>query len=313
MKHREFNFKSILPTAAAAFGILLAGTAAAQSSTPAAAPGKTVAQLGAVTVGQDELIRMLQALPDAEREAAKANRAGVEGWLRQRLISEALLKEAQSKGWAERPENKARVDAAVRELTTRMVTTGYLESVTPVPAAYPSEAELRAAYDQGKAGFNVPAQYRVAQIFLSAPKSDTAAVAKARDEAKKLAVQARSGNFASIAKSHSQDPRSAERGGEVGMLPLDQLLPEMRETVVKLKVGQVSDPVQSNAGFHVLKVLDSQASHVATFEEIKPRLNDALRQQRQQQLAQAYLSGLAPAGSLSIDGAAVDAALQEVK
>lgn len=316
MKRIESTVKEILPSAAVALGILLAGAAGAAgpASVPSptlAAQGKAVAQLGTLTIGQDELTRLLQAMPEAEREVAKANRAGVEGWLRQRLISDALLKEAQSKGWAERPEIKSKVDAAVRDLTTRMVMSSYLESVAPVPAAYPSEAELKAAYEQGKAGFNVPAQYRVAQIFVRAPKTDAAAVAKARDEARKLAVQARSGNFASIARSQSQDARSAEHGGEVGLLPTDQMLPEIRETVAKLKVGQTSDPVQSDAGFHVLKVLDSEPAHVASLEEVKPRLTEALRQQRQQQLAQDYLSGLAQSGSLSIDSAALDAALKE--
>jgi len=310
MKRIEFKVKAILPSVLAAFGIMMAGSAVAQSPAPAT-PGKTVAQLGALSIGQDEVTRLLQAMPDAQREAAKSNRAGVEGWLRQRLISDALLKEAQSKGWAERPEIKAKIDAAVRDLTTQIVMSSYLESVAPVPTAYPSEAELKVAYEQGKAGFNVPAQYHVAQIFLSAPKADAAVVAKTRDEAKKLAVQARSGDFARLAQSKSQDPRSAEKGGDVGLLPLDQMLPEMRDTVAKLKVGQVSDPLQSGAGFHVLKVLDAQPAHTATFDEVKLRLSEALRKQRQQQLVQSYLSGLAQSGSLSIDSAALDAALQK--
>lgn len=314
MVHVESMVKEVLSSALAVFGIALACAAApvlAQSSTPAAAPERTVAHLGALTIGQDELARLLQAMPDADREAAKANRAGVEGWLRQRLVSDALLKEAQSKGWPERPEIKSRIDAVVRELTARIVMSSYLESVAPVPADYPSEAELKTAYEQGKAGFNVPAQYRVAQIFVSAPKADAAAASRARDEARKLAVQARSGNFASIAKSQSQDARSAERGGEVGLLPLDQMLAEIRETVSKLKAGQVSDPVQSDAGFHVLKLIDSLPAHVASLEDVKPRLTEALRQQRQQQLVQAYLAALAQSGSLSIDSAALDAALKK--
>lgn len=253
---------------------------------------------------------MLQSLSEGEREAVKGNRAGIENWLQQRLIADALLKEAQDKGWAERPEIKARIDAATREIATRIVTSSYLESVAQVPATYPSELELKAAYEQGKTGFNVPPRYSLAQIFLSAQKSDAAAVAKAREEAKKLALQARSGNFASLAKSHSQDGQSANRGGEVGFLALSQMLPEVRDAVVKLKPGQVSEPVQSAWGMHVLKVLDTQPARVLTFDEAKPLLHESLRKQRQQQLVQNYLKGLAQSGSLSIDSAALDAALR---
>ena len=286
------------------------GAAAQQIAAPTGAP--VVARLGELTVRQDEVEKLLQALPDAERAAVKDNRASVEGWLRQRLLGEALLKEARDKGFTDKPEVKAKIDAAVRELTARIVTTGYLESVSQVPAGYPSEAELSAAYEQGKAGFNLPATYRVAQIFLATPDTATAAVAKVREEAQKLAREARGGgDFAALARAKSQDRSSAERGGEVGNLPLARMLPEVRDAIAKLKTGQVGDPVQSAAGFHVVKLLDSQSARTATLEEMRPQLQAALRQQRQQQLIQAHLTQLAPATQLSIDAAALDAALRK--
>ncbi|MDF3839997.1 peptidylprolyl isomerase, partial [Cupriavidus basilensis] len=308
----NLSVRSMVSPARTAIGILLASwlsAAPVQAAEPAAA-GPVVARLGAVTVGQEEVERLLQGLPAAERAAARSNRAGIENWLRQRLAAEALLREAQGKGWAERPEIKARVDAAVREVTARIVSSTYLESVTQVPAGYPSEAEVKAAYEEGKANFQLPATYRVAQIFLAAQGTDAAAIAKVRDEARKLAAQARQGDFAALAKTRSQDPRGAERGGEVGTLPLAQMLPEVRDVVARLKAGQVSEPVQSAAGFHVVKLLDSQAGRTATLDEIKPQLLTAMRQQRQQQLVQAYLANLGPAASVNIDTAALDAVLQ---
>jgi len=295
----------------AACGVLLVssvGVAAAQTPAPGNA---VVARMGEVTVGQDEVEKLLQALPEAERAAVKADRASLDGWLRQRLLSEALLRDARGKGWADRPDVKAKVDAAVREATARVVAASYLESVSQVPAGYPSDAELKAAYEQGKSNFNLPAGYRVAQIFLATPDRDVAAIARVRDEAGRLARQARTGDFAAVARASSQDRRSAERGGEVDTLPLARILPELRDTVARLKPGQVGDPVQAEAGFHVVKLLDVLPARSATFDEMKPRLRTALRQQRQQQLLQAYLAQIAPGTTLSIDGAALDAALKK--
>lgn len=292
-------------TLALAVSALFAGAAHAA---PAADP--VLASLGPVTIGQGEMAQLLQGLSDAERAAIKADRAGVEAWLRQRLTAEALLREARAKGWGERPEIKARVDSATRELSARLLGTSYLESVAAVDAAYPPDAELAAAYEQGKADFALPARYRVAQIFLAAP--DAGAQAKLREAAKKLAAQARSGDFAALARSQSQEARSAAQGGEVGMLPLESLLPELRDGVAKMKVGQVAEPVPSPAGFHIVKLLGVEPARTATLAEMTPRLRAALRQQRQQQLAQAYLANLAPAASLTIDGAALDAALQKL-
>lgn len=292
--------------ACAASLALAAGGAFAQGADPA------VARLGAITIGQAEVERMLQAMPAAERTAVRGNRAGLENWLRQRVAGEALAREAQGKNWAARPEVKSRIDEAVKEVTARIVTSTYLASVAQLPAGYPSDAEVAAAYEQAKPTLNLPTAYRVSQIYLATPPgADAAAVAKVRDEAGKLTAQARTGDFAALAKSRSQDASSAERGGDVGAIPLEQMLPEMRDPVSKLKPGQVAGPVQSSTGFHIVKLAEVLPARTATLEEVKPRLQLALREQRQQQLVRDYMAQLAPAASVTIDGAALDAALQK--
>ncbi|WPH17928.1 peptidylprolyl isomerase [Variovorax paradoxus] len=314
MKRRKSSSSSstaLMQRLRAAAGVLLVSSVGVAAAQALAQGNAVVARMGEVTVGQDEVEKLLLALPEAERAVVKADRASLDGWLRQRLLSEALLRDARAKGWADRPEVKAKVDAAMREIAARIVTTSYLESVSQVPEAFPSETEMQAAYEQGKANFNLPAAYRVAQIYLAAPERDAAAAAKVRDEAGKLARQARAGDFAAVARASSQDKRSAERGGEVDTLPLARILPELRDTVARLKVGEVSEPVQAQAGFHVVKLLGIQPARTATLDEMKPQLRAALRQQRQQQLVQAYLAQLAPATQLSIDAAALDAALKK--
>jgi peptidylprolyl isomerase len=299
-----------IKSSSAALVLLMSTIGMAGAQTPA--PGNAVvARLGEVTVGQEEIAKLLQSLPEAERAAVKADHATLDGWLRQRLLSEAVLRDARAKGWADRADVKAKVDAATREIASRVVSTSYLESVSQVPAGYPSDAEVKAAYEQGKTSYNLPAAYRVAQIYLATPDRSASAVAKVREEAGKLARQARAGDFAAVARASSQDKRTAERGGEVDTLPLARILPELRDTVAKLKPGQVSEPVQAEAGFHVVKLLDVTPARTATLEEMTPQLQAALRQQRQQQLVQAYLAQVAPATNLSIDAAALDAALKK--
>lgn len=291
------------------------GFALAVSLFPAAAQSAdlAVARLGAVTISQAEVERLLQAMPEGERAQVKANRAGLDLWLRQRLASEALLREAQQKQWAERPEIKAQIDAAVHDVRNRIVSRSYLESQLQVPTTYPTDADLATAYEQAKPQLQLPALHRVAQIYLATPpEADAAAIERVRAQAAGLAEQARRGDFAALAKAHSQDARSAAQGGEVGILPLAQLLPEMHDPVAGLQPGQVSEPVRSPSGFHVLKLLASQPARLATLEEARPRLQAALRERRKQEMLNDYLIRLAPPGSVSIDSAALDAALQKV-
>lgn len=310
MKRLQSSSAAALVLLASSVGAV--GAAGAQTPTPVSPAGNAVvARVGDVTVGQDEVEKLLQTLPEAERAAVKADRTALDNWLRQRLLSEAVLRDARAKGWADRPEVKARIDAAAREVTARIVSASYIEAMSQVPAGFPSEAEVKAAYEQGRTGYNLPAAYRVAQIFLATPDKGVAAVAKVREEAGKLARQARGGDFAAVARASSQDKRSAERGGEVDTLPLARMLPELRDTIAGLKPAQVSEPVQSEAGFHVVKLLGVTPARTATLEEVKPQLQAALRQQRQQQLVQAYLAQIAPATALSIDSAALDAAIKK--
>ncbi|HEY4317946.1 MAG TPA: peptidylprolyl isomerase [Herbaspirillum sp.] len=312
------NAKSLVSVHAVMGGLLLtlAGVAAAQSAPPSpAAGGAVVARMGAVTLGTAEVQRLYKDLPEADKAAVQKDRAASEKWLRGRLTAEALLREARSKGFADKPEVKARIADAMREVTATIVNAAYLESVSQIPAGYPSEAETKAAYDseQAKGSFNLPAIYHVAQIFVKAPAGDKAATAAARDKASKLAKQAKDGDFAAIARTGSDDANSAARGGDVGSLPLASLKPEMQETVAKMKKDQVSDPIHSDTGFHIIKIIDIQPPRVATYDQVKPRLQALMRQQRQQQTMQAYLGKLAPPDSVTIDNAALDAALTKTK
>jgi len=297
-----------------ALAVLMGSGAAVHAATPAAKSSEpAVATLGAIHISAAEVQQLLRAMPESERAKVKSNREGLENWLRQRLAGEAVLREAQQKKWAERPEVRARVDAAVKDVTARVVSSSYLESIVQLPAGFPSDAEVSAAYERAKPQLNMAATYRVAQIFLPVtPDADAAAIAAVRTRASELAVQARTGDFAALAKAHSQDAASAAQGGEVGNLPLAQLLPETREMVATMQPNQISDPVRSTAGFHVLKLLGSQPARPATLEEAKPMLQAALREQRQQELINTHLSKLAPPSSVSIDKAALDAVLQKV-
>lgn len=284
-----------------------AATSAPKASKPA------VAKLGSISISSAEVEQLLRNMPEGERAKVKSNPEAVQNWLRQRLAGEALLREAQQKKWAERPEVKSLIDIAVKDATARIVSTSYLESLVKLPAGFPSDAEVRAAYERNKSQLNVAPTYRVAQIFLPvAPDADAATIAAVRSKATELTKQARTGDFAALAKEHSQDAPTASKGGEVGNLPLAQLLPEAREIVASMPLNQVSEPIRSVSGFHVIKLLASQPVRPATLEEVKQTLQAALREQRQKELVNEYLSKLAPSSEVSFDNGALDAALQKV-
>lgn len=282
--------------------------AAQQSSSVAAvATGPAVARLGSQQVTPAELQALLATVPPATREQLRGNREALERLIRARLAEKAVLEQADAQGWAQRPDVAQQTRAATEQIVFR----DYLRSVSEVPADYPSTAELQKAYDEGKANWQTPALYRVSQIFLGVndPQNLDAVRKQAAELSKK--AQATPGNFAALATQYSQDRVTAERGGDSGLQPLQQLVPEVRGAVARLKVGAVSDPVQSAAGFHVIKLTEQQPARTATLDELRDQLTQALRAQRQEQIAQAYLDGMLNTATLSIDGAELNKVLEE--
>lgn len=267
----------------------------AASRTPevAASQGTALARLGDQQVSIEEVRAMLAQLPDATANQLRGDRQALEGWVRSRLAEKALYQQAEAQGWRERPE----VVRQTRTATEQIVLRDYLASVSQVPEAYPSAEELQQAYDASKAELQLPERYRLQQIFLAGGSEEV------RKQAQALSKRAQAANadFAALAKAQSQDAGA----GDTGLQPLAQLLPAVREVVRGLAVGAVSEPVQSEAGFHVVKLIERQAPRLATLEEVAPRLRQVLRAQRQEQTAKAYVDGLFNIATLSIDGAAL--------
>lgn len=287
---------------------------AAEPAAPAVvtpAPSPAVASLGSVTISQDELQRFLAALPEAQRDALVRDRVVLEQWLRSRLADKALVAQARQQGWHEKPE----IRAAAQEAEAQIILRTYLQSVSVPGPAYPSEQELQAAYEANQAQFQVPARYRVSQIFLAAPEGDAKAVAAATKQAQALVKQLREdkAEFADLAKEHSDDQASAQRGGDNGYLPLAQLVPPLRAVVAQLEPGQISDPVAQPAGLHILTLTDRQAATVRPLAEVRGPLRDALRAQRHQDAAKAYLAGMLDADTVSVDGKVLSLSLESVQ
>nr|WP_251029460.1 peptidylprolyl isomerase [Pseudomonas fluorescens] len=278
---------------------------AAQQPAPVINDGPAVARLGNQQVALAELKALLATLPVESREQLRGNRGALETWIRSRLAQKAVLEQADAQGWRQRPE----VEQQTRAATEQIVFRDYMLSVSQVPADYPSEAELQQAYDSGKAGWVTPPLYRISQIFLAV--NDPQSLDAVRRQAQELSRQAQAapGEFAALAGQYSQDADSAPRGGDSGLQPLQQLVPEVRGAVSRLKVGAVSDAVQSAAGFHVLKLTGQQPAGTASLDDLRERLTQALRAQRQEQIAKAYLEGMLNTATLSIDGAELNKVL----
>lgn len=106
---------------------------------------------------------------------------------------------------------------------------------------------------------------------------------KAKEIADKLA---KGEDFAKLAAENSKDPGSKDDGGKLGFFGKGQMVKEFEDAAFALQKGEVSKPVKSQFGWHIIKVEDRRAKPLPTFEEVKDRLMGSMVQQKAQQIAQ---------------------------
>jgi peptidyl-prolyl cis-trans isomerase C len=104
------------------------------------------------------------------------------------------------------------------------------------------------------------------------------------DEAKAIEAELKKGaDFATLAKEKSKDPGAAE-GGDLGYFTKDQMVPEFADVAFKLDKGQISDPVKTQFGWHIIKVEDKRTKPTPTFDEVKPQLESYVAHRAQSDL-----------------------------
>ncbi len=141
------------------------------------------------------------------------------------------------------------------------------------------EETLRKAYQANLEKFTDPLEVKIQQIFFPLPQNssqDEAAVIK--KEARSILERARKGeDFTELAKKYSRAPEASE-GGVLGYFKHKEMMPELEEVGFKLKVGEISDLVNSPMGFHILRVLERKGGEPKPFAEVQNKIRDEMIQ-----------------------------------
>ena len=268
--------------------------------TMAAGEGEIVAKRGDLRLTATDMRDALNLLDSPGRAQVTATQQALAVFARDRLLNQAVLAEARAKGWDKRPD----IVRKANEARDAVLLQTWLTSLIPADTAYPSEAEITATYETNRARLVLPRQYRLAQIVILAPPNGPPGSA---ESAKKLAEEMRAlaatpnADFAALARKHSQDPMSAEKGGEIGWLREPEMLPTVREAVTGLAEKGVSQPTRSTDGWHILKVLEIRAPAQVPIDDARQQIVQALRQGRVQRLTRAYLDDMLKAQPIQVN------------
>jgi len=149
-----------------------------------------------------------------------------------------------------------------------------------------TEAELRAAYEEGIEEFTVPEQVRASHIlFRLPPEPDEETVAAIRAEAQEILDQIRGGaDFAALATTSSDDTASAAAGGDLGWFGRGRMTPEFEEAAFALEADATSDLVETPFGIHIIRAEGRRPEQVRPFDEVRSQLEQRIARERAEEL-----------------------------
>lgn len=288
--------------------VLVIGTAQAQTpaaapavpatpeAAPAAAPAPAdpvVISAGTIEVRRSEFENAIRSLPNEYQQYAlgPGKRQFAQDVLRMKLLAAA----GRQQGLDQSPEIQTQLDMMRDNLVANAL-------VQRVQASFTlDEAALRQAYEANKAQYEKSNARHILIAFKGSPAAqpgkpeltEEEAKAKAEDLRKKIDGGA---SFEELAKTESDDVGSGANGGSLGEFARGQMVPEFEQAAFTAAIGTVSEPVRTQFGFHLIRV-DSRGA--APFEEVRPTLERAERQQR----VQAYLEQLTNDAKPTFDAA----------
>ncbi len=147
-----------------------------------------------------------------------------------------------------------------------------------------TEAEVDDFYKKNPEQFKAPEQVRASHILIAVPQdAKPEVVTEKQKAAEAIAVRVKKGEaFDKLAKELSEDPSAKQNSGDLDFFTKEAMVPEFSNAAFAMKKNDISDPVRSQFGFHVIKVTDRKDAEVVTLEKAKPQLLAYLKRQKKQ-------------------------------
>ncbi|MGC1694799.1 MAG: peptidylprolyl isomerase [Pseudolabrys sp.] len=254
---------------AAALMMLAGGPATAQDKDPVVAKvNGTEIHQSDLAVAEEEAGQLPPMSPDAKKD-----------YLVQ-FISDMILvsKAAEAKKMGDTPEFKRKIAFTREKLLMEQLLTDTGKSAL-------TDDAMHKVYDEAVKQMGQEQEVHARHILIRAAAGDDKASKDAEDKIKAVIVRLKSGeDFEKVAKEVTEDPSGKANGGDLGYFSKEQMVPEFSDTAFKLDKGQISEPVKTQFGWHVIKVEDKRLKPMPKFEEVKPQIEQYVTRKAQAEL-----------------------------
>lgn len=159
-----------------------------------------------------------------------------------------------------------------------------------------SDEEAKEYYENNTDLFKIPEKVRAAHILI---KTDNRTKEEAREEIEEIRQEITETNFAELALKYSEDPGSKSNGGEY-TFGKGEMVEEFENTAFSLNVGEISEPVETTYGFHIIKLLEKIPGKTENFNDVKDQMKNQLLSIKQEQMFSAYVAELRKKAEIKI-------------
>ena len=251
--------------------------------------GSDLAKVGNVTITQADIEREIKNLPDFAQKLFEGS-GGKERFLNELVKKELLYQEALKKGLDKNTEYLKKV-----EDFKKITLIGHLLEKEIESKAKVTDQDVKDYYEKHKEDFAPVSQIRMSLILV-----------KTEEEAKKILERLNKGeDFAKVAKKSSVDLNSAKNGGDLGYLSRGQMTSELEAVAVRLKTGEVSEPIKTQSGYQIIKVTDKKIGKVVEFERVKNFISQQLSAGKQKEVFDSYIESLKKSYKVDINKEAI--------
>jgi len=255
--------------ALAAFALVCAAAAPALADDPVLAKvNGTEIHQSDLDVAEAEAGQLPPMSPDAKKD-----------YLVQFMADMILVsKAAQDKKMGDTPEFKAKLDFARKKLLMEAI-------LKQAGKDAMTDAAMHQVYNDAVKTMSDEQEVHARHILIRAAAGDDKANKEAEDKIKAIIARLKKGeDFAKVASETTEDPSGKTTGGDLGYFTKEQMVPEFADVAFKLDKGQISEPVHTQFGWHVIKVEDKRKKPAPSFDEVKPQIEQYVTRKAQADL-----------------------------
>lgn len=225
---------------------------------------KVLAKVNGIEITDMDLNLLIRSL-DPQVAMQFYSPEGQERLLEELINQELFYTEAVENNFAEEDDFKAELEKMKKSILKQYALRKVLAEATV------TSEEVEEFYNSHKENYNKPEEVRASHILV-----------QSEEEAKSIIEKINEGtSFEDAAKEYSSCP-SSNAGGDLGKFTRGKMVPEFEEAAFKMEIGQISEPVKTQFGYHIIKVTEKTPEGVMSFEEVKPQVESTVLSMKQQ-------------------------------